>query len=514
MSKLSNGIETVRKFLPRRRRRFWRYVSPRRHGVGVMVLALLTVSVYGYWYQTNDRRIRRKTEHYLRDLTGGRVKIRKASFSFFGGIELDGVRVYVPGEPGSDPVFEAHKVIMRHRPWGLLVAGQLKPIEIVCIEPVVRLEYDVQSGSYRIWELLALARQREWASNLKISLPPLRVRDGRLVVVDVDGELSEKVGEIPIDAALVPRAPDRYAITFEETCPSDKKGMQGVLLVDLTAGRVIRASGILPLENLEKTLPRRFRHWRSRYALSGKVRLERIAERPDEEETLLAELIDVSMKLPQDQGALELLHVTGKLVFDTKGVTLEGVTGRIRQADNARVEVSGRYDGYDTDAPYSVTLNIQEMTVPQSSDVSGFLSDALAKVHQIYDPHGRMNVSLTLQRDGAGKTAYAGLAEPQGMSILFKHFPYRIDGVRGKIAFTPEKVELQNLHAERADAKFIISGEATNFKGPLLHDITVEVANMPFDAELRRAIPNNFLRVWEALSPVGRSAATVHAVRR
>ena len=56
----------MRSHLPRRRRRFWRYVSPSRRGAGVVILAMLISLAYGYWYMTNDRRVAKQAQEASR----------------------------------------------------------------------------------------------------------------------------------------------------------------------------------------------------------------------------------------------------------------------------------------------------------------------------------------------------------------------------------------------------------------------------------------------------------------
>ncbi len=478
-------------------------------------LALLMVMVYAYWYQTNDRRIRHKTERYLSDLTGGRVKISKGRFSLFGGIELHSVRMYVPDADRIQPIFDAQKVIMRHHPWELLLTGRLKPTEIICIEPVVRIEYKAESKTYDAQKLLTLARRDKPSADgdRRIKLPPIRVREGRLIVIDVEGDLREVTGEIPIEMSLVPRGVDEYVITFEETDKSGKKTMQGEVFVDLAAGQITRVSTVLPLENLDKTLPRKYRRWRNRYDLAGEVHLNHTWEGEAAEKILEADLVDVSMKFPPDEGGLALVRVSGRMVFDQRGVTLESVSGRIPQAQDARIEISGRYEGYEPNAPFRITLSIREMSIPQASQTGGALEEALKSIRETYSPEGRANVSLALRRDREGKITYAGLLEPQGMSLTLKQFPYRVDHVRGRIAFTPQRIELQDLRARRGDASLVITGQVSDPERPMLHDVTVRATNVPFDDELRRAIPPGFLRVWEALAPSGRSGVTARVFR-
>jgi len=75
-----------------------------------VVLAVLLTALYAYWYLTNDARIAAQAERYLRQITGCDVKIRSATFRLFGGIELDDVRVRIPGDDSHEPFFQARQL--------------------------------------------------------------------------------------------------------------------------------------------------------------------------------------------------------------------------------------------------------------------------------------------------------------------------------------------------------------------------------------------------------------------
>jgi type II secretory pathway component PulM len=59
----------------RRRRRLWRFVSPRRHRVALGLLVFLLAAVYVYWHFTNDQRVRQQAEKYLEEATGSATPI-------------------------------------------------------------------------------------------------------------------------------------------------------------------------------------------------------------------------------------------------------------------------------------------------------------------------------------------------------------------------------------------------------------------------------------------------------
>jgi len=499
---------------PRKRGRFWRYVSPRRHGVGLLALAMLTLVVYGYWYQTNDRRIRRKAEDYLERLTGGRAKIHKAAFSFFGGIELKQVRLYQRGPKGPGPFFRARRVLMRHWPWAVLVSGRVEPTEIVCIEPILTVEYQADRRAYAFKKWFRPPAQLRAGAGRAIHLPRIRVRDGKLRVLDVAADQRSLAGEVPVDLSMVPREGRYYQVVFEQSPEQPGGTIQGKVVLDLATGRITEASGVLPLASLDKTLPRRYRQWRQRYNLAGEVRLARTLEQGQKGRILTAELVDVSLSLPAEQGALELRNARGRLIFDPQGVTLEKVTGRIPQAGDAQVEISGRYSGYEPTAAYDVAMTIRGLAMPACCDGTGDLPAALENVRRTYQPKGPMDVTVAIRRDAEGEVTYEGLARPRGMSLVFEHFPYRIENVRGEIAFRPGIVELRGLTAQRGQATCRIDGQVAYADGRKTYDVTVKAADVLFDQELQDAVPEGFQPFWKALRPRGRSALDVHVRRR
>ena len=62
--------------MPRRRQRMWRYVSPRRRGVAVVLLVVLAGVIVGYQVMTGDARVAAQAERMLTEITHCPVKIK------------------------------------------------------------------------------------------------------------------------------------------------------------------------------------------------------------------------------------------------------------------------------------------------------------------------------------------------------------------------------------------------------------------------------------------------------
>ena len=165
------------------------------------VLALLMLLVYGYWYLTNDGRIRDLAQGYLAEFTGGKVNIKKAHFSLFGGVELARVSVDIPDDRSEGHFFAARTVILKHHPWALFLTGQLHPTEIICIEPTVKVEMDLQTNTFNFAKLLKLAQHPRAGGEQGgyWQLPPIHVRRGLLRMVDIEDNLPYAKNPVPLE---------------------------------------------------------------------------------------------------------------------------------------------------------------------------------------------------------------------------------------------------------------------------------------------------------------------------
>ena len=503
-------IQSISKRLPRRRRRLWKYVSPRRHGAGVLTLALLTLMLYGYWAQTNDRRVKDRAEGYLEKLTGARIKIERASFSFFGGIELENVRFFVPDVYAPEPFFRAKAVNLRHMPWRLLGGRTIKPYEIVCTEPTVMLEYETDSESYSAQRLLTLLRKRQklLSPGEKLDLPAVKIRKGKLAVIDLVDGVRQPAGEVDIEVSMVPQGDENYSIIFEDP-RGGENSIRGHLVINLTTGHIDVLDAVLPFEKFNQMLPRRYRRWSERYNLVGTiVPVRGPVEGGDD--VFAVKLSDVSMRLPPDQGELEMTGVSGVLEFDQDGVSLRDMKGRIIQTGDATFEISGRYEGYDADSPYKLNMSIRGMSIPKAPPGTGGLSEALSYLQTTYQPEGPLDVTISLSRSAGGKLSYDGLIEPQDMSIVLKDFPYRVEHLTGTMKLSPGLIEIEKLTGSHAGGRFVIKGKASRSDGRTLFDVTVDATDITVDQQLTDAVPPKFRRVWDAMSPAGTGGAYVH----
>ena len=507
-----NGlIHKTLALLPRRRRRMWRYVSPRRRGAGLLLLALLIVAAWGYWSLTNNDRVRREARRYLRGLCGGRVEIAEGRFRLLEGIELSDVRIYVPGPASPEPFLRAKKVILRHGPWRLLTTGRLQPTEVVCLEPVVTLEHDVRDDRYNFEAFFTApgGTGRRGGDRPVIPLPTIRVRQGLLRWVDTDDHLRMPFDPLPITLVMAPGGDGEYLITVEEQRSGQEAAISGKFSLDVRTGSYRVLYGAVPIPNLDKVLPGKYRQWRQRYNVAGEVRLKSPQAPTAPDVRMECQLVGVSLKMPPEEGGMNFTDVDGTVCFDPNGVELRGVSGQAIQAGGARFEVTGRYEGYGPDSPFDLKFQAWAMTVPSGRGVGDELGGTLKAFEESFEVSGRMNLEARIRRPAEGKIVVEAQLAPLGMSVRYKAVPYRIDDLRGLVVLKPDHAELRQVKARRQGAVFAVDGQV-GLGGTGETDVSIQARDVVLDAELREALPERARKIWDQNNPSGRISGSAH----
>ncbi len=496
----------------RRRRRFWRFVSPRRRGVGLIVLAMLLAAFYGYWYITNGERVRRMAEQYLERLTGGEVTIHDAEFNLFGPIELRRVRLHVPGDDSPLPFLQAEQLNLRHVPYTLL-GGRLQVTEIVCASPTVNLQYYSGGGNSakRLFGEAAEARRQQQEERLvavPMRLPHIRLLDSKLRTFTVNGKNREIGIEYDLSISLHPRGGVGYEVLFEEPGQERSDRPHGRLVIDISRGEVLVKDMFTPIPKVMAALPKEYRAWVDQYDVTGALRLPAGGTFDVQRGVFEVELADVSMR-PMG-GNLRVENVRGMLRFDANGVDLRRITGRVPAMGGGSLTMDGHYTGFSPNSPFHIEMAVTDMAVPDANAQLGPLRWLAEHLHETYQPSGTFDLDVTLQRDANGPIRLDGTASPNNLAGMYRYFPYPVEGVNGTLWFNEKGVTRMELAAHHKQASVAIAGTFTHDPNGLGMDVTVRGRDIPFDQKLTDALDPNFAEVLASYRPKGQANAIVH----
>lgn len=495
----------LRAIMPHRRRRMWKYVSAQRRRNGLVLLAVLVTLVYVGWYLTNDSRIRREARDALESLTTADVDIERAQFSLFEGIRLHGVKVRIRQSDSPEHFFTAREVVLKHNPWALLLRARLEPVEIVCLEPVVNLEYDRDTQTSNAGRLFAnIARQSRPESDGLAPLPHIALRDGLLRSRVVHQGLRSPPVQKPFDGTLTPVDGHTYVVSVEEESETPDEVIQWARLkLDVETGRIESVSGALS-DRAVQFLPPRYQEWIRRYNLSGEIEVVKGPETVPEEDRYKFRLRNFSLQLPPDQGGFKLQQVNGWILFSPKGVKLRTIRGCVTRAGDARFELNGQYEGFQAESPFSLHLTVSDFSLPQKLDLPDDLAARLAEVRHDFSPQGRFDLEVTLKRRADGTIGCEGKLSPgPGATIAYHKFPLPVDVTGGGLWFDQRGFRRIDLTGRRGEATVRVAGTLTQQETFEAYNIDIFARNAIFDEPTRRALPERYRRVWDQLQPTG-----------
>lgn len=526
---------------PRRRRRMWRYVSPRRHRIGALVLVVLVGLIVVYNMATSDARVARRAKRMLREATHCQVEIESARFSLFSGVRLKGVTIRVPGDPSKPPIVKAREVFLRHEPWRLFTEGTIEPVEVLCWGAEVTILHRVEAQ--------AAASLPADGSNLKQmmdsaarwgrqhGLPDIRITDGRLRQWTYrEGELIHRQ---EVALAMVGRmeGTERYKVTL---------GQPGAALLgsadwDLATGRCR-----VDLAGFQQVLPEEYRKLFARYHVDwGKTRLEAWNDTRDLGGQLV--LDGVSLRFPLPEGDLRVDRLSGVIVLSRAGgapphvIELKDIRGRLVDLSDATVGVSGTVRGASADSPFDIRLDIRGLR-PHAILPDAPHSPAPSVVRSIrenYHPAGgAVHAGIRVFREppgpgeAVGPVRVDGTARLDRMTMSYDYFPYRMDELSGPVDFHlvfRQKAKDAPLVLDAGRAEFgkgitarhgtarirMTQGVINSFKKWDDYTFAFEADDVSLDGDdLKNALLATGDNVWKLLSPRGQAGAVIGVKRR
>ncbi|MBN2563964.1 MAG: AsmA-like C-terminal domain-containing protein [Phycisphaerae bacterium] len=201
--------------------------------------------------------------------------------------------------------------------------------------------------------------------------------------------------------------------------------------------------------------------------------------------------------------AVEDLH--GLVRFESEHVRIENIQGK---HGPAHVQVNGRIDR--TTRRAAVDVNIAATDVPLDTELFEPLSDRYKSIWRRFAPRGRADITVHVQRPGAGadepqptyETHVA--ADLVDARICFNEYPYPLDNVRGRLEIKDDRIQFTNLTGHREGASVQINGRATmgDSDNPEV-ELHIGAKSMRLDDTLASALPADGRAVFAQFQPEG-----------
>lgn len=510
-----------------------RFARPRRWRTWVTLILVTFGAVFvgGYCWLSRPQRIAMYAGQLLTAMTGADCHIDSADFSLDGTIDVRGLRLTVPGmtDRGAE-LFSAEQTLLRIDPWALL-QGKFEAQQMILMKPTLSLT-QVSEDTFN-FELLRKFKQAKPTGKMP-KLPRVYVRDGRVAYgeyyngkyqswgLDVAGRLNPDVDQAGLyHFELYKLADASGQVVTEGPDRADSPALRGRFDLDKLEVAV-QLEGTAFVNPHQTVMPRQIRKWWEMFEPSGPI--PNISFDYDEKTGPRADVHfeNIALTLPQlgtEGYRARMTDVSGTFHFDNQKVIVEDLVGTI---EGLQYRINGQLNGYSKDAPFTLALETRPFRIPEKPVYLVAMPPQVLRIFQMLSPVGWMRVSLKLERsESGGKIAYDGLSKiltgrelvqelypagtlkPADLTLLdpnnpaydshghFEKFPYELTHCRGLITFNSQQIEVKQLTGDTPGG-----GHATitGIIGPPSADaainLTVTAVNIPFDRELRDALPD------------------------
>ncbi len=449
------------------------------------LLVLLVALIGGYLYITDPDRVRDLSQKYLSELTGGPVKVQRASLSIFEGLRLDDIRIEVDdrGQPDS-LLLEAKSLHIGYNPAALLF-GRIEATRILALEPRVHL---VESTDDGIWNFQRLNKRTGTESAVdrpthldKLKLPEILLRNARFDYAQIAGGHRTDVGTLIIEGQLVPDENDNYRFRLQS-----RGGTSGVFPIaegwlapgGRQLGVVLR--DVEFVDEIKTILPAVVRQFWDEHQLAGRIGETRVSYFKKENGKagfkVETDLDGVRMSVPAGKwlgdrereridrwrntytrmasaalgrspvakllinsmqpGTLQLDEVDGTFIFTDEAINIDGLVARV---ENNRFKLSGALLGYAPNAPFRVrveSLKSENILIPDAPRYMRSMPWPVQEIYYRFKPKGEASFWIELARDAsAERPLLTGEVQIHDAAFTFERFPYPIDRANGTLRF-------------------------------------------------------------------------------
>lgn len=230
---------------------------------------------------------------------------------------------------------------------------------------------------------------------------------------------------------------------------------------------------------------------------------------------LTVECLDVAMTYHLFRYRLE--HLRGTIKMEGNRVRLERLATVV---GGKALTCSGTIDHPGPDAEVKLTFDAEEFPIDRA------LFDALPpdvlKVVRDFRPTGsvRGRAELTRRPPRSPDEPPEGLVAidatldlSERCSIQWAGLPYPVDNLTGQLELHPDRWVFRNMRGQNGPARIEGGGEVEKLPGRnpdgtdrLRVDMHVAAQKLPFDEQLRDALPPAWRKTWEAINPTGSAA--------
>ncbi len=217
---------------------------------------------------------------------------------------------------------------------------------------------------------------------------------------------------------------------------------------------------------------------------------------------------DVGLCYYNFQYAIE--HLTGRIDFTRNSLTLNNLNGK---HGDVELFFNGWSGGFGPDWKYEIRITSNKM--PLDNDLYSALSSGQKEFWSAFSPTGFAAVDYRLTRQSQSDKNKQLAVELQGAQAIYRHFPYPLKNLFGRISFNRNVVIFSDLVSQADEQEITLNGELkTGSDEGTEYDISIEVNNISLDSTLEAALPDSQKNLYRQFSPSGLADGWIRISKR
>lgn len=475
-----------------------KHTSRWRRRVLLVLLILVLAGSGAVYYVTRPQRLAAFAADLIGQSLGAQTTIDRATFSWSGRIELEGVTVSVPGVPGDGGrLFSADNILLDPQ-IADLIRGRLNVASAVIVRPTAYITENTDEGLFN-FQMLAQQDSTEDDENLPLVLPELFLRHASIAFGMVENGQYRALDELNVDGR-VNKSPDSmtaYTFSFRQPKSGGEPGPTVTGRFDLGDKSFSVALKQFTFDRPERHfLSKDVRLWWDRLEPAGAIPSLDVEYSPTTGLVASLSIEHGQLTIPYEKFRSRMTDVSGSFRIEEDRFTATDVTGLI---EGIRYHIDGTVDGLALDAPFDFTLKTDVFELEKNP---GFVEDLPHQVREHFDrynPSGKFQLAVALKRLTPANDANADPGKPDVLydgtltlvdaRAAFYRFAYPVHGVTGAVHLTNDRADVLDITGYGPDGgKIIVAGSILPPWEAAKVDITVTGQGVPLDQTLSDAM--------------------------
>lgn len=192
-------------------------------------------------------------------------------------------------------------------------------------------------------------------------------------------------------------------------------------------------------------------------------------------------------------------HLTGEIDFTEKKVSMNNLCGK---HGDVTLFFDGWSKGFGANWQYETRMTSDNMVLDK--DLYDALNEGQKEFWKGFSPSGLAAVEYRLSQRSPTDTGNNLVVELLGTEAKYRHFPYPLKNLAGKLFFDESGITFSNVVSQVGERKIVVNGKAvTAGVDRPTYNVTIDVNNIPLDSTLESALSDVQRQLYAQFRPAG-----------